>query len=166
MCIRDSYRDPQITRDDAGWRMVLGAQAEDETGHVVLYRSTDLAQWSFEGALTFDTSQAEPGLSPDLVPGGYMWECPNLVTLRDRATGEEKDVLVICPQGLEPVLADGSTHYASSDQCGYLVGRLDGTVFHVERGFSELDYGHQFYAPQLVEKDGEAIMLGLSLIHI
>ena len=58
------------------------------------------------------------------------------------------------------MLADGSTHYASSDQCGYLVGRLDGTVFHVERGFSELDYGHQFYAPQLVEKDGEAIMLG------
>lgn len=30
----------------------------------------------------------------------------------------------------------------------------------MERGFSEVDYGHQFYAPQLVEKDGEAIMLG------
>ena len=66
------YRDPQITRDDAGWRMVLGAQAEDETGHVVLYRSTDLAHWSFQGAITFDTSGAESGLSPDLVPGGYM----------------------------------------------------------------------------------------------
>ena len=89
-----------------------------------------------------------------------MWECPNLLTLRDRATGQDKEVLVICPQGLEPVLADGTTHYASSDQCGYLVGRLEGTVFHVERGFSELDYGHQFYAPQLLERDGEALMLG------
>ena len=154
------YRDPQITRDAQGWRMVLGAQREDETGHVVLYRSADLASWSFQGALTFDTSGAQPGLSPDMVPGGYMWECPNLLTLRDRATGQDKEVLVICPQGLEPVLADGTTHYASSDQCGYLVGRLEGTVFHVERGFSELDYGHQFYAPQLLERDGEALMLG------
>ena len=154
------YRDPHITRDGEGWRMVLGAQAADETGHVVLYRSDDVEAWSFQGAITFDVSGAEPGLSPDLVPGGYMWECPNLVTLRDRATGEDKDVLVICPQGLEPVLAGDATHYASSDQCGYLVGRLEGTVFHVERGFSELDYGHHFYAPQLVEKDGDAIMLG------
>lgn len=153
------YRDPQITRDAQGWRMVLGAQASDETGHVVLYRSTDLGVWSYQGPITFDVSRAELGLSPDLVPGGYMWECPNLVTLQDRATGEDKDVLVICPQGLEPVL-DDATHYASSDQCGYLVGRLEGTVFHVERGFSELDYGHQFYAPQLVEREGEAIMLG------
>ena len=54
------YRDPQITRDAQGWRMVLGAQAEDETGHVVLYRSEDLASWSFQGALTFDTSGAQP----------------------------------------------------------------------------------------------------------
>ena len=154
------YRDPHITRDGEGWRMVLGAQAADETGHVVLYRSDDVEAWSFQGAITFDVSGAEPGLSPDLVPGGYMWECPNLVTLRDRATGEDKDILVICPQGLEPVLAGDATHYASSDQCGYLVGRLEGTVFHVERGFSELDYGHHFYAPQLVEKDGDAIMLG------
>ncbi len=39
---------------------------------------------------------------------------------------------------------DGQTPYASSDQCGYVVGRLEGTTFHVERGFSELDYGHGF----------------------
>lgn len=155
------FRDPQISRDEHGWRMVIGAQRTDETGTVVLYRSTDLEVWEFQGELNFALSDARPGLSPDILPGGYMWECPNLVTLTDKETGKDKDVLVFCPQGLEPVSVDGQTHYASSDQCGYVVGRLEGTTFHVERGFSELDYGHEFYAPQLVGTgDGEAVMLG------
>ena len=84
--------------------------------------------------------------SVDLVPGGYMWECPNLITLRDAVTGEDLDILIICPQGLEPVTTDTATHYASSDQCSYIVGKLDGTRFTVLRGFSELDHGQQFYA--------------------
>ncbi len=156
------YRDPMITKDAQGWRMVLGAQRENETGTVVLYRGVDLGTWDFVGELEFDTSEAKPGTSPDLVPGGYMWECPNLLTLKDQETGEDLEVLVICPQGLAPITdADGTTHYASSDQCGYLVGKLEGTTFKVLRGFSEIDYGHQFYAPQLVgTQDGAAIMLG------
>ena len=89
------------------------------------------------GELEFDTTKAAPGTAPDLVPGGYMWECPNLITLRDAVTGEDLDILIICPQGLEPVTTDTATHYASSDQCGYIVGKLDGTRFTVLRGFSE-----------------------------
>lgn len=146
------YRDPQITVDPespGAWRMVIGAQREDETGAVVLYRSTDLDNWEFAGELQFNVEGAEPGLSPDLVPGGYMWECPNLVTMTDDETGERLDVLIYCPQGLAPVETDGKTHYGSSDQCGYVVGRLRGTNFEVVRGFSELDYGHEFYAPQV-----------------
>lgn len=147
------YRDPMITRDPHdshdGWRMVIGAQREDETGTVVLYHSDDLHNWNFVGELEFDTTKAAPGTAPDLVPGGYMWECPNLITLRDAVTGEDLDILIICPQGLEPVTTDTATHYASSDQCGYIVGKLDGTRFTVLRGFSELDHGQQFYAPQI-----------------
>ncbi|GAB2510168.1 sucrose-6-phosphate hydrolase [Corynebacterium atrinae] len=160
------YRDPMITVDPSGsatWRMVLGAQREDETGAVVLYRSDDLVSWDFFGPLTFDVSGAEPGTAPDLIPGGYMWECPNLLTMHDQSTGEDLEVLIICPQGLEPLIdADGTTHYASSDNCGYLVGRLHGTTFEVLRGFSELDFGHQFYAPQVIAENGpdSALMLG------
>lgn len=156
------YRDPMITKDGDSWRMVLGAQRTDETGTVVLYRSKNLGEWEFIGELEFDTANAHPGTSPDLVPGGYMWECPNLITLWDKETGEDLDVLVFCPQGLDSVTdSAGTTHYASSDQCGYLVGRLEGTIFHVLRGFSELDYGQQFYAPQLVAgQDDTAIMIG------
>ena len=140
-------RDPRDSHD--GWRMVIGAQREDETGTVVLYHSDDLHNWNFVGELEFDTTNAAPGTAPDLVPGGYMWECPNLITLRDAVTGEDLDILIICPQGLEPVTTDTATHYASSDQCGYIVGKLDGTRFTVLRGFSELDHGQQFYAPQI-----------------
>ena len=155
------FRDPQIVREADGWRMAIGAQDEDEKGTVVLYRSADLVNWRFEGPLQFDLTGAKRGLSPDILPGGYMWECPNLVTMTDEDTAVEKQVLVFCPQGLDPVDVDGQTHYASSDQCGYLVGTLDGTTFHVERGFSELDYGFEFYAPQLIETGtGDAIMLG------
>lgn len=157
------FRDPHITcvPGTERWRMVLGAQTAAEEGTIVVYYSDDLSSWEFAGPLTFDTSGAQPGWSPDLVPGGYMWECPNLVSLRDEATGERKDVLVFCPQGVGKRTDAGLTHYASSDQCGYLVGRLDGATFHVERGFSELDYGHEFYAPQLVEwEDGAALLVG------
>lgn len=153
------FRDPQITADSAdsadtaAWRMVLGAQRVDGTGAVVVYRSPDLDTWRFSGEITFDTSAAVPGDAPDIVPAGYMWECPNLVTLADEVTGEQLDVLVICPQGLEPRTVDGVTHYRNVDTCGYLVGTLDGagegTTFHVRRGFSELDLGHEFYAPQV-----------------
>ncbi len=140
--------------------MVLGAQTQQEAGTVVLYHSPDLERWDLEGEMRFDLSAARPGLSPDLLPGGYMWECPNLLTLKDKATGKDKDVLIFCPQGLERRDIDGQTHYASPDQCGYIVGHLEGTVFHVERGFSELDYGHEFYAPQAVEVgNGEALLL-------
>ena len=67
---------------------------EDETGTVVLYHSDDLHNWNFVGELEFDTTNAAPGTAPDLVPGGYMWECPNLITLRDAVTGEDLDILI------------------------------------------------------------------------
>lgn len=171
------YRDPHVTPDPetpGAWRMVLGAQrgeGEGGTGNgegaAVLYRSTNLRDWEYAGPLTFDTTRAAPGAAPDLVPEGYMWECPNLFRLTDQATGAERDVLVFCPQGLdevEEVLPENPdvmvTHYASADQCGYLVGRLEGTTFRVDRGFSELDYGHEFYAPHIIpETEQSALML-------
>ena len=76
--------------------------------------------------------------------------------MHDRSTGEDLDVLVLCPQGLSERRINGVRHYASSDQCGYIVGKLEGTTFSVIRGFSELDYGHTFYAPQFT--DGSRIL--------
>ena len=154
----EHFRDPMVTRDYGGkrrWRMVIGAQRDDLTGGIALYRSDDLVHWTYEGEVIFDVNSAQPGAAPDILPRGYMWECPNLFRMRDRCTGELLDVLVMCPQGLSERQIDGVRHYASSDQCGYLVGKLEGTTFSVLRGFSELDYGHTFYAPQFT--DGSCI---------
>ncbi|MDO4910494.1 MAG: glycoside hydrolase family 32 protein [Corynebacterium sp.] len=139
------YRDPQITLRNGTWTMLLGAQRVDETGAAVLYTSTDRRTWDFLGEIEFDLSEAQPGGAPDMIPGGYMWECPNLVTLRDEVDGVERDVLIFLPQGLE----QQGFAYANNHQCGYVVGNLEGTTFKVLRGFTELDYGHEFYAPQV-----------------
>ncbi len=135
------FRDPHITRVGGRWRMVIGAQRVDKTGAAVLYTSDDLETWRFEGEIEF------AGLR-QTVASAYMWECPNLVRMTDQSTGEELDVLVICPQ------------FPDSDECGYIVGRLDGLRFDVVRDFTPLDYGHEFYAPQLIEFGTGALMLG------
>lgn len=150
------FRDPHIVRDGERWRMVLGAQTTEESGAIAVYHSDDLKSWEFTGVLEFDVTNAQPGLSPDLVPGGYMWECPNLISMLDHSDGRTYDVLVYCPQGL----AQQDEHYVSSDQCGYIVGRLEGSTFHVTRGFTELDYGFEFYAPQLLSTGDDAITIG------
>ncbi|MEX3564312.1 glycoside hydrolase family 32 protein [Corynebacterium phoceense] len=133
------FRDPQIVREaDGRWRMVLGAQREDETGALVMYRSTDLAHWDFEGEVTFVGD----------VPDAYMWECPNLLELSDAATGATSHVLVVCPQ------------FPGRDECGYIVGHLEGTTFTVTEGYRILDHGHNFYAPQLIAYDEGGVLVG------
>ncbi|GAA4797693.1 glycoside hydrolase family 32 protein [Corynebacterium canis] len=150
------YRDPQILFRDGQWLMLLGAQREDETGAVVLYTSPDRRTWDFAGEIEFDCTAAHPGVAPDLIPGGYMWECPNLIRMEDEADGKAKDVMIVLPQGLEQV----GHHYANNHQCGYIVGQLKGTKFQVERGFTELDYGTEFYAPQVVHNAPEPWLMG------
>lgn len=137
------YRDPHVTRlADGTWRMVLGAQRENHTGAVVVYLSQDLYSWEFLGEIEF------VGIDYNTA-SAYMWECPNLVRMRDHATGEMRDVLVFCPQFLD------------SDECGYLVGTLDGLRFEVEEEFRAVDFGHHFYAPQLIGYgEGDALLLG------
>lgn len=147
------FRDPHVTLRDGQWVMALGAQREDNTGHVVLYTSRDRRQWSFLGPIEFDLSDASPGFAPDLLPAGYMWECPNLLSMTDTSDGQTYDVLIVLPQGMPQ-------SYPAADACGYFVGHLDGTTFQVTRGFSLLDFGHEFYAPQVASNSDEALLIG------
>jgi beta-fructofuranosidase len=68
-----------------------------------------------------------------------MWECPDLFSL------EDKDVLITCPQGME----SKGILYNNRYQAGYFAGSLNyesGAMNH--GGFTELDRGFEFYAPQ------------------
>lgn len=138
----DHFRDPKIWKKDNEFFMVIGAQRSNGTGCIVLYRSTNLIDWSFEGEL-----------ETELTNFGYMWECPDYFELGD------KGVLVFSPQGLAPV----GDFYQNIYQSGYLLGsQLDVNARTFSHGdFHELDRGFDFYAPQSMEDHkGRRILVG------
>ncbi|MDO4259579.1 MAG: glycoside hydrolase family 32 protein [Actinomycetaceae bacterium] len=150
------FRDPQVWRDtDGSYRMLIGVQRENLTGAALLYRSTDRREWTLEGEMTFPDAN---GAFDDF---GYMWECPNLVRVRDEDTNEWHDVFIFCPQGIEP----DKEGYENIFPCVYIVGHLVGTEFRGANGtFEEVDRGFEFYAPQVfarpLDSTEDALLLG------
>ena len=145
-------RDPKIWKKDGKFYAVIGIQSEDLEGKAVLYSSENIKDWKFEGEI----AGANHGKIKDF---GFMWECPDYFQLKDKKTGEIKDLLVFSPQGLEP---EGDL-YNNKYQTGYLFGKLDyeKTEFEILSDFVEIDRGHDFYAPQSMEDDkGRRIIVG------
>lgn len=138
----DHFRDPKVWKDGEYFYVVIGAQREDETGCIVLYRSKDLIDWECKGEM-----------NTTLQNFGFMWECPDYIELG------EQGLLIFSPQGLD---ASGD-HYHNIYQSGYLIGeKLDLEARTFKHGqFQELDRGFDFYAPQTMEDpDGRRIMVG------
>lgn len=136
-------RDPKVFKKNDRYYMILGAQREDETGTIIVYRSDDALKWDFAGELNVP-------LDEKMI--GFMWECPDYFELDGR------DVLVFSPQGVE---ADGHDYYNIYNVI-YVIGHLDieNLEFRIEN-YQELDKGFDFYAPQSFEgKDQERIMFG------
>ncbi|MGR6129495.1 glycoside hydrolase family 32 protein [Paenibacillus sp. SER-28] len=137
----DHFRDPKLWKDGDSFYCVIGAQRTNLTGCAVLYRSTDLRTWEFEGELC-----------TGLESFGYMWECPDYFELN------EAGVLIFSPQGLEPSGDENRNIY----QSGYVIGKpLDTGTRTLEHGaFHELDRGFDFYAPQtMIDPQGRRIMV-------
>jgi beta-fructofuranosidase len=138
----DHFRDPKVWKSGETFYAVIGAQRTNETGCIVLYRSQNLLDWSFEGEI--DT---------DLGEFGYMWECPDYFELQN------KGVLIFSPQGLKPV----GDKYQNIYQSGYVLGgKLDLESRKMVHGqFLELDRGFDFYAPQtMLDPNGRRILVG------
>lgn len=139
-------RDPQVWRDDDGtFRMCVGAQRSDLTGCALLYRSSDLLSWNFEGELQF------PDASELFTRFGYMWECPSLVRVPDVSGEVMYDVLLFCPQGITPQREGFLNIFPTC----YVIGRLEGNELRETGDFHELDRGFEFYAPQMFARDPE-----------
>ncbi len=138
----DHFRDPKVWKDGDVFYAMIGAQRENETGCVVLYRSEDLRNWEFVGEI-----------NTDLENFGYMWECPDYFTLQD------KGVLIFSPQGIEPK----EDQFHNIYQSGYVLGEklaIDQLTL-VHGSFRELDRGFDFYAPQtMIDPDGRRILVG------
>lgn len=145
-------RDPKIWKKGEKYYAVLGAQSENLKGKVLLYSSENLKEWKFLGEI----AGSDRG---DLDKFGYMWECPDYFQLKDEKTGEIMDLLIVCPQGLEPQ----GDFYNNKYQSGYFFGKMDyeKPEFEIISKFVELDRGNDFYAPQSMEDNkGRRIIIG------
>lgn len=138
------FRDPKVWQQDGRWYMVLGAQSNTFNGRAVLFSSMDLQHWEMLGPLTGSNRKYSEEF-------GYMWECPDFFHLQG------KDILLFCPQGLEPK----GLHFHNLYQSGYFAGHWIPGTNHYEHGeFTELDRGFDFYAPQtFVDHRNRRIMI-------
>lgn len=149
------YRDPYYFEKNGNQYIIIGVQRENETGTVTVYQRTQKGQagvanekWDYLGELK---------TNEELKNFGYMWECPGVVNTVDAADNKEKTVLLFCPQGLEAE----EYRYQNIFQSGYVVGDMDLESMTMKHGeFIELDYGFDFYAPQVLKKDDRHILFG------
>lgn len=145
---QSDFRDPKVTWDERGrqWVMVLAAG-----DHVEFYGSSDLLSWS-----------PLSSFGSDVGGHGGVWECPDLVLLRDPVTGEDRHVLIV---SINP----GGPNGGSATQ--YFVGDFDGQAFTVDPAFAArlrrdtavwIDYGRDNYAGVTYSNapDGRTIFQG------
>ena len=139
----EHFRDPKVWYDSNRnkYYAVIGAQRANETGTIVVYESTDFKDWQMMGELKTDYKSF-----------GYMWECPDYFNI------DGHDIVLFCPQGIEP---EGN-RYRNIYQSGYLIGSLDFDSMTLSHdAFEELDHGFDFYAPQtMIGEHGERILIG------
>ena len=135
------FRDPKVWQQDGHWWMVVGAKTPDNIGQILLYRGRSLREWTFDRVL----GQADDGET-------YMWECPDLFALG------KHHYMMFSPQGMSPQ----GYHKRNLFQSGVIPGQWSpGSDFIPSGPFTELDNGHDFYAPQTFTAcDGRRVMIG------
>ncbi|WP_409021780.1 glycoside hydrolase family 32 protein [Dellaglioa sp. P0083] len=135
------FRDPKIWFENGKYNIVIGSKNKDGLGRVLMYNSDDLEHWDYLGPIATAKSVDSEG---------FVWECPDLFEI------DGQDVLVMSPQGIK---AD-KLKYRNFFQTGYLTGKFDEETHSLHHGeFTELDYGHDFYATQsMVTPDGRRII--------
>ena len=134
------FRDPKVWKKGDVYYCVLGSQTKNRIGQALLYRSSDLFDWEFVNVLAKGQGNQ-----------GYMWECPDLFQLDDKA------LLVMSPQGVHP---EGD-NYHNLHQSVAVIGHLneESGKFTSEQ-WQTLDHGFDYYAPQtLIDDQGRRIVI-------
>ncbi len=132
------FRDPKMWKHGKMWYSVIGS-CHDGLGNALLYRSANLSDWEYMGEML----RAESAETQ-----GYMWECPNVMTIGDT------DILLVSPMGL-----DKQEIYTA-----YFIGKLDYETgkFKAER-FERLCGSREYYAPQIFyTADTEKLPVGIA----
>ncbi|QCB28181.1 GH32 C-terminal domain-containing protein [Corynebacterium endometrii] len=134
-CVVPDWDNGDRSEGHKGWLM-LALTGEAGSSTPVILSSADGVSWTLDGELTFEGE--DTGFKSSEAPGNELppVAAPRIIRLRDEVDGEIYDVLFITLE------RDGA------ELSGYLVGRLEGTVFNVVTGFKRIDYGHDFTRPR------------------
>jgi beta-fructofuranosidase len=128
------FRDPHVSRDVDGWRMLVGAGLTDETATALAYTSTDLIDWTFDGEFA-SRSSAER----DPLWTGAVWECPQLISFGGK--------YALLFSVWEPWIP----YYEA-----YAIGQMVDGHFEIDR-WGRLSYGDCYYAgAAFTDADGRA----------
>jgi fructan beta-fructosidase len=135
--IRD-FRDPKVFwyQPEKKWVLVLAAYDK-----VMFYASANLTQWDYMSSFGIDGDQR-------------LWECPDLVPVEVKETGEKKWVLITSIQR-------GAPNGGTATSC--FIGDFDGRNFTADPAAQQwLDYGTDNYAMVTWSNvpDGRTLALG------
>lgn len=135
-----AFRDPFVIRENASWRMFVGAATRAGQALALTYTSDDLGAWTYDGvALSRSIEEVEP------VWMGALWECPQIFEV------DGHWVMV------SSVWDDDVLHYA-----GYGIGAADsykdGRFSPTDWG--QLSFGTSYYAPSFFrDRDGRPCLI-------
>lgn len=134
------FRDPRIFCRKGIYYVLIGSQTERDNGELLLYKSFNMIEWEFVNTVLQNNGSI----------GKQAWECPDIVSFDDI------DILFFSAQNYETT----SFVVPNSHVALYCIGKLD-----LEKGIFKggnlhpLDYGFDFYAPQvLTDIDNAKIM--------
>jgi len=135
-----AFRDPFVIRENATWRMFVGAATRDGQALALTYKADDLGTWTYDGvALSRSTDEVEP------VWMGALWECPQIFDVDGHWAM------------VSSVWDDDVLHYA-----GYGIGGpdsyRDGRFSPADWG--QLSFGSSYYAPSFFrDRDGRPCLI-------
>lgn len=135
-----NFRDPKVWKHNDKYYCVIGSTENRTRGMLLLFESDDLEQWQFKNVM----ARGEGNM-------GTMWECPNFAEI------DGHEAIIFSPQDVKP---EGNK-YLNVHQSVYMLGKTDydAGVFEYQP-FEMLDYGFDFYAPQVTQtSDGRCIMI-------
>ncbi len=135
------FRDPAPYEQDGNKYLLHGAQLRDGLkGSISVYESNEWnGDWTLKGELEIQ----------NLNDPGYMLECPNLINI------DGKDLFLFSVQGSDEYLK-----YLPIDIVVYGIGKADmKELKYTNDGFTPLDYGFDYYAPQLFRDRNDRVII-------
>lgn len=132
--LKTDFRDPYIFKKNNFFYVLIAAKTLNNKGRILMYKSKNLFDWVFVSDIL------------DKDSSGSMIECPTY--------NDELGLLIYSEQFQQP---EGNIHKNIHSQ-RYLIGKIDftlGKFNEIKRGI--VDYGFDFYAPQIFNGDTKII---------